>query len=200
MALHGQCPGFRGGKGAGRTGELGVKGVVFGEFAGEEPVGEPGLFRRAARGQEIGGALTSVGGLLFDDLDEARAVAARRSALSRPRLTPNASAVARCDASGAASSWRRSRKSRSSSGMEMTSATSDPVGSSLFTDEQMSQSRIRQKVCSLVNRFFPMRARCVARTAGAMCGSVERHQFVPGGLALEHDDLGHARDGPHRCG
>jgi hypothetical protein len=27
----------------------------------------------------------------------------------------------------------------------MTSATSDPVGSSLFTDERMSQSRIRQK-------------------------------------------------------
>jgi hypothetical protein len=84
MALHGQCPGFRGGKWAGRTGELGVKGVVFGEFAGEEPVGEPCLFRRAARGQEIGGALTSVGGLLLDDLDEARAGRAAKKRVEPP--------------------------------------------------------------------------------------------------------------------
>jgi hypothetical protein len=146
MALHGQCPGFRGGKGAGRTGQFGVKGVVFGEFAGEEAVGEPCLFRRAARGQEIGRALAAVGGLLFDDLDEARAGRCAQKRVEPPE----------------ADAQRLGRRAlgRVGSGIELAQepeeqvflgdgddfGNGDPVESSLFTDEQMSQSRIRQKM------------------------------------------------------
>jgi hypothetical protein len=89
------------------------------EFAGKETVGEAGLFRSAARGQQIGCALAAVGRLLVDDLDEARMGRGAQKRVEPPEADAQRPAVARWDASGAASSWRRRRKSRSSSGRVM---------------------------------------------------------------------------------
>ena len=53
------------------SGQFGMKGVVFFEFAGQEPIGQPKLFRRAPRGDGIGETLATVRAGALADPDQA---------------------------------------------------------------------------------------------------------------------------------
>jgi len=47
-----------------------MKGVVFRESAGKEPVGQAGLFGRTTGGQPVGKAFPTVGAVAVADLDQ----------------------------------------------------------------------------------------------------------------------------------